>query len=272
MSALQLNIPDGVELVKTAEPARWATERMRPWGDARTDLWTFMPSGYNHYIRVLHPLADRGGDRSFRWAEFARPDSLPIKADASLKDVVAADVMDQGWLDQYRPREGSMPQRTCERLTSVLRRFTSTPDTCWMAVWDGWGGWWPGGEYALVSPKKPNRIRAGFAQPKKPTRIRARFARASRRHRQVERAMAGVERVERPLSRFYFLFRAPIDKAWSFHNQTPQLWWGEDRSWFVSTEIDGFSTYVGCAPDCADALLGSGDLETVEVPLDVRLW
>jgi hypothetical protein len=259
VSRLQLNVPDGVELLKTAEPARWAVDRMRPSDDSRNDLWTFMPSGYDRYIRVLHPLADSGGDRSFRWTEFARPEALPIQADASLKDVVGADVMDQAWLDRYAPRDGSMPQRTCERLIEVLRAFTSAPDTCWMAVWDGWGGWWPGGEYTLVSPKDLRRSRARSMH------------RARRRNRQKGRVVAGIERVQRPGSRYYFLFRAPIDKAWSFHGRTPQLWWGDDRSWIVSTDIEGFSTYLGCANDCADALLGSGDLETVEVPLDVRL-
>jgi hypothetical protein len=98
-----------------------------------------------------------------------------------------------------------------------------------------------------------------------------RRAQHQRRQRQIDRTLPEIERVERPLGRSYYLFRAPIDKASSFHGQTPQLWWPEDRSWFVSTEIDGFSTYVGCATGCADTLRAPETVETVEVPLDVRL-
>ena len=53
----------------------------------------------------------------------------------------------------------------------------------------------------------------------------------------VERHIVGVHR---PLGRSYLLFRATIERASAFHGQTPQLWWPDDRRWFVSTEIDGF--------------------------------
>jgi hypothetical protein len=249
-----------VELVPSAEPARWATERMRDTPEF--SLWTFMPSGFERYIRVLHPLADRGGDRSFRWADFARADALPIAPDAQLRDVVGHEVMDQKWLDDLGPRDGSMSERTCSRLVELLRRFTSTPQTCWMAVWDGWGGWWPP---ITVTHEAAERLGTR-------SRIRAEgFRRAWAQSEKVRQAIAGIERVERPWGRQYFLFRGPIERAWSFHGQTPQLWWPEDRSWFVSTEIDGFSTYVGCDPACGDELMSSPRLETVDVELGTRL-
>ena len=84
----------------------------------------------------------------------------------------------------------------------------------------------------------------------------------------VERHVVGVQR---PLGRSYLLFRAPIEKTSAFHGQTPQLWWPDDRRWFVSTEIDGFSTYVGAGSDLAAALLSSSEIETIEVPIDVRM-
>src|SRR5512132_2967810 len=141
----EMRIPAGLELVKSAEPARWAIQRM----DSATDppqwkLSTFMPSGFEAYVRIMHPLADRGGDGpSWPWSRFARPEALPIAPDAQLRDVVGPEAVDQGWLDDYAPLEGSMSETTCAKLTSILRRFTATPGLCWMAVWDGWGSWWP---------------------------------------------------------------------------------------------------------------------------------
>jgi hypothetical protein len=50
------------------------------------------------------------------------------------------------------------------------------------------------------------------------------------------------------------------------------MWWPADRAWFVATEVDGFSTYVGGTPAAIAAVLASADLEaiavTAETPID----
>jgi hypothetical protein len=262
--AFEIRIPGGVELVKSAEPAEWATRRM----DSATDppqwkLSTFMPAGFDGYVRILHPLADRGGEGpSWPWARFARPDALPIAPEAELRDIVGPNSADQGWLDEYAPMNGSMSSRTCASLIALLRRFTATPGLCWMAVWDGWGSWWP--QIGFDLPRD--------ATPKERAQARAEgFRRAWDQHHKIQEATADIEFVERPWGRRYFLFKAPIDKAPAFHTQTPQLWWPEDHAWFVSTEIDGFSSYVGSSRHCADAILQSSELEVVDVAWDVSL-
>jgi hypothetical protein len=260
----EMRIPGGVELVKTAEPARWAIERMDPADDpSRWHLSTFMPAGFDSYVRILHPLADRGGEGpSWRWERFARHAALPIAPEAQLKDVVGHERFDQGWLDAYAPRDGSMSARTCATLIALLRGFTRTPELCWMAVWDGWGSWWP--QISVeISPD---------ASPSERSQARAEgFRRAWEQHSKIRSVTADIRFVERPWGRRYFLFKAPIDKAPAFHSQTPQLWWPDDRSWFVSTEIDGFSSYVGASRDCTDAILRDSAFEAIEVPWDVYL-
>ena len=57
--------------------------------------------------------------------------------------------------------------------------------------------------------------------------------------------------------RDYFLFTGPVTAATSFRgvihaewnpelsarwDQSPSLWWPEDRAWCVGTDIDGYST------------------------------
>lgn len=260
----KMRIPTGAELVKSAEPARWALKRMES-ANAPTQwkLSTFMPAGFDAYVRILHPLADRGGEGpSWSWERFASPDALPIAPEAQLRGVVGQEHLDQGWLDEYAPLNGSMSTRTCASLIAALRGFTATPELCWMAVWDGWGTWWPQVSIDLASD----------ATPSERSRARAEgFRQAWDQRGKIQAATADIEFLERPWGRRYFLFKAPIDMAPSFHGHTPQLWWPEDHAWFVSTEIDGFSSYVGATRDCADAILRGGALEAIEVPWDVYL-
>ena len=54
------------------------------------------------------------------------------------------------------------------------------------------------------------------------------------------------------------------------HLQTPNMWWPEDRAWFVATEIDFDSTLVACTRSCALGLLAC-DLEVMEVSAETRL-
>ena len=53
------------------------------------------------------------------------------------------------------------------------------------------------------------------------------------------------------------------------------MWWPADRAWFVATEIDSFSTYVGGSQAAIDAVLASPNLEaiavTAQTPIDPGL-
>ncbi|WP_413769015.1 hypothetical protein [Rhodococcus pyridinivorans] len=44
----------------------------------------------------------------------------------------------------------------------------------------------------------------------------------------------------------------------------PNLWWPQDRAWFVATDIDLMATYVGSSLDCARALRACSAVEAVE--------
>jgi hypothetical protein len=82
------------------------------------------------------------------------------------------------------------------------------------------------------------------------------------------------ERVELP-QRSYLLYRGTIDRALESpfpYNQSPNLWWPEDRAWFVATEIDLPWTYVGGRPDLVAALVSDSRLEVLPVALDWKLY
>jgi hypothetical protein len=61
------------------------------------------------------------------------------------------------------------------------------------------------------------------------------------------------------------------DSGWAhFWDETVNLLWPDDRSWFVASEIDFDSTLVGCSAQTARRILGSG-LEAAIVPPDADL-
>jgi hypothetical protein len=93
--------------------------------------------------------------------------------------------------------------------------------------------------------------------------------------RQEATALVALLCADRVAPGEYFLYRGPIEVVTRFehlpgHLQTPNMWWPEDRAWFVATEIDFDSTLVACTRACGGVLLGS-DLEVLEVSAETRL-
>lgn len=75
--------------------------------------------------------------------------------------------------------------------------------------------------------------------------------------------------------REYTLSSGVIEAITSFHFgpvwQTPQLWWPDDHVWYVASDIDLKSTYLGASSACVDALLPSGELEVLRTSADARV-
>jgi hypothetical protein len=83
-------------------------------------------------------------------------------------------------------------------------------------------------------------------------------------------------RVELP-QRNYVLFSGPLDAALEFGHwptrrwflpQSPNLFWPDDASWCVATEIDLYCTYLGGSRALIDELLADERLEVWEANLD----
>jgi hypothetical protein len=51
-------------------------------------------------------------------------------------------------------------------------------------------------------------------------------------------------------------------------DQSPNIWWPDDRAWFVATEVDYAWTYVAGPRRLADALLSDDRLEVLPVRLE----
>jgi hypothetical protein len=119
-------------------------------------------------------------------------------------------------------------------LVNALRDFTSTPGQCWFCLWEGYGNI----DTRLYKPA--SRVRAP--------------------------------------GRDYLLFRGPLDAVTSFvvgefpfWGYSPNIWWPEDRSWCVATDIDLFDTFIGGSKECIEAVLTTPDLEALPTTIDAVL-
>lgn len=82
------------------------------------------------------------------------------------------------------------------------------------------------------------------------------------------------ERVELP-DRSYLLARGSLeavlpsvlDAPW---DQSPSLWWPEDRAWIVATEVDHAWTYVGGTNELTDSIVLDKRLEALPARLNDR--
>jgi hypothetical protein len=203
-----------------ASPADWIGARLGEFGGGVTSV---VPSGFEAYARILHP-ADSVGERGpVRWGDVAKWSGLPLRPTGLFHSVALppeAPLNEPPW--HGRPRQGTLIASDAKRLVVLLRPWTSTPDECWFAVWDGYG--WQDSN----SP-----------------------------------------RVHLPY-RDYLLFAGSLDTVanttlFGKWGQTPNLWWPEDRTWCVASEIDLSWTYVGGSSDLVESLVVDDQIEALAV-------
>src|SRR3954466_10197155 len=184
--------------------AAWFADRLHPFAQ---DVGSIMPGGYASYARVFHP-AYRAFDEPVRWREIADANGRRAHSEMQFGNIAGAWREPSPAPDLWSspPRSGTLPLSLATALSQVLRPHTTTPDRCWLAIWEGWGGY--------VPPGSPERLeipgRGYFIVP------------------------GSLEDALRP-----FDPRIPV------YYQSPSMWWPEDHAWFVSTEVDHAWTYVG---------------------------
>lgn len=231
--------PDGAELLKDVAPAKWIAERL--WRGTRqtgTLVGCIIPEGFEAYARIFHPAEQYDAAERSRskvsWATVASWNGKVIHPQMEFSSIANLDPLrydDPSWGD--RPDDGALPEDECRHLLGVLREFTTTPESCYSGIWHGYG-----------------RLNNPF-HLKRPT---------------LE--IPGADRK-------YFIFRGPMDGVMSFYKwtwyQSPNLWWLEDRAWFVTTEIDFNNTFVGGSAACIERVLAHPELEALPIAIDARV-
>lgn len=152
---------------------------------------------------------------------------------------------------------GELKTWALEELCAILAGHTTTPRTCYFAVWQGRGldrertlfTAYPVGAPQLPPKPAPAEWQLDFSGPT--------FALPGRDD--------------------YWLFEGHVSEAvrigrWNtehwFSAQTPQFFWPADHAWCVATEIDEDSTVIGGSSELVDQLCASEDLEVLWIAPD----
>jgi hypothetical protein len=218
--------------------AQWLTGRLRPRDRStqqRMRVGSLVPEGYQAYGRLLHPASttEPGGPDRLRWSVIAAQKGIKIGADIRFNALI-------GWQGKgsppppyLLPERGTLDPVTCRILATNLSRFTRQPDSCWFCLWDGYG-------WLKLPP-----------------------------------SAAGLPHVQLAPSLECLLFEGPVTSACNFRSehwfQSPTMWWPNDRSWCVATDIDGFSTYIGGSRECMEALALDPGLEILPINADQEI-
>ena len=174
---------------------------------------------------------------------------------------------------------GGLGNQTLETLSETLCKFTTTPEVCFHALWEGQGWMHPGSSAILKRVKYPKLHR--FFRPMRIRIGRRRTIRIRRPNRNQVHSLGnlqshslpeGIMEAERFIlpNRGYLLMRGPLTEAknigWifseSFHAQSPNLLWPLDRQWILATEIDFNVTLIGGSEALISSILNQGSLTT----------
>ena len=123
------------------------------------------------------------------------------------------------------PEARSLSPALLDVLIEHLQGATTTPASCWFAIWEGSGASAvpPDLEPKLELPARRYHV---FAGP-------------------IEGARSNFDR-------------------WDSHHQSANLWWPADHAWCVASEIDLHWSYVGGSRSCIESLLADARLDAVE--------
>jgi hypothetical protein len=207
-----------------------------------------VPDLFDAYVKILHPAyaeeatCDGPVSRPVKWTKLSAWSRKPLNSSTCIDDLLSrADGL--VWEERgSRPRQGRLDPEYLTRLAEILSRDTKTPQDLWLLVWAGYGSL-----KALRDEEVELQINSSW----------------------------------RGTGRSYLLFHGSIDDICALgggvkgqgagvppSGDFPNFWWPGDRSWFVTTDIDSFSTYVGGSASLVERLSGDDLLETATASLD----
>ncbi|MBE7702142.1 hypothetical protein H9623_17770 [Oerskovia sp. Sa1BUA8] len=213
------------------------------------------------------------GPRLGKWATVASCVPSGFAAYARIPDTPAWAVGDEGMGSLYLgagPAAAGPEQM--DLLLEVLAPFTGDQG-CHFALWTGYGWLYDHGTrpedstsyavltYAIDDVGEGDAPGSSLALAQAEAEARVRALRAAH---QVERPSAPMLALPH---RDYHLWHGPLAQATAFATlqQSPNLWWPDDRSWFVCSEIDSVATDLGGSEELVEALLAVPGLRAARV-------
>lgn len=221
-------------------PAEWIAPLLHEFC---SDTGSVIPEGFEAYCRIFHPIrSSPSGAASKSWTAVAQENGRVVHPEMQIHMISrpAGSAAPEYDLNDFLNELdwGSLPLPERADLVDLLRGETRTPELCWFCIWDGFGAFDFAGESERVH--LPNRDYVLYSGP-------------------IELAMAPLETGPPDVA------ADQLDEPWD--TQSPNLWWPEDRAWFVATEIDYAWTYVGGTSRLINSILGSDELEALRARL-----
>ena len=226
-----------------------------------------VPPLFDAYVRILHP-AEADDGRPVRWAEVARDQGTTLHPGAQFPRLARRrhSGSGYGWRGDD-PYEGSLDRQSLETLVGVLTAHTSTPETVWLNLWNGFGrlpNAWAGGPLVDQGDGYREYHAFGCALDE--------VVGVSRRFERIGWELPGGPQSAGTVTAEYVGDGEPdvglpprhLDEP-DHDLQSPQQWWPDDRAWSVATEIDHDYTIVGGTEELVEALLARAGLETLRV-------
>lgn len=262
----------------SSSPADWLVERLT---DSGLYVLSVVPSGFEAYARMFHPaekvtcISDAAQDsisKPLSWAGVAEltgrtPHRLmqwpSIQgAHSALNDYTK---LKAGDVYIKAPEEGSLPLELAQTLWPIFEQHTKTPDVCFFAIWEGFGGF-PKYIYEAPAFEIPARqfylfrdsiqtVEQSFYTGAEPNTEETVFMAFSDKEAALPPAKLR-EQIQESLAAL---------NALPSRYQSANLWWPDDRAWCVHTEIDFNTTYLAGSQRLVDALLSSKKLEVYQV-------
>lgn len=208
-----------------------------------------IPAGFAAYARLLHPIgsADPGGESAdqVRWAQIARWSGVALGTRTQFWQLALPERLPAAAMPgSGAPASDVLGAADANTLAALLRVRTTTPDQCWFGIWDGYG--WEGPNAAFTRIDEPVELPVQLSDP-------------------VPEAVRAGPRARLP-GRDYLLYEGPVEAGlafWPEQREVADLWWPEDRAWFVYGDVDLNSTYVAGSTELIEELLASPELEAV---------
>lgn len=223
----------------------WLVERIRGFA---VNVGSIVPSGFEAYARVFHPI-ERGPVR--RWSELAAANGRIAHPEMQFHMIAHPPGETADGYDLYDGVEvGTLPSPELTVLSTLLADHTPPSTTCWFAVWEGFGQI-NGASSAYVVFADGSTETAPPPEPLAPAEV------------------IDGPRLELP-NRAYLLASGGLGEVVGLADelsQSPNLWWPEDRSWCVATEIDFGWTYVAGSQGLIDTVVACDDLEALPARL-----
>ena len=183
---------------------------------------SLVPQGFDRYARIFHPGWRMEGQRRVP----VRWGDMAACTGRRAHALMHWDAIAPPHMTETEPPdEGTMPREVALPLLDIFLRHTRR-GPCWLGVWSGYGR---------------DSYRAHVPQP--------------------------AASFDSGGGREWDLFRAPLDEAFlpvigPPFEQTANLIWDANRSWWLTTDIEFNSSYIGGGELLIQALLDSDELET----------